>query len=85
MSKHKVTAEQLTASAWEAALKPQMITDTVPPGWFTAAQLCEKLGKPRGSMGRMLVNAVEQGRCERKMFRVNVGAFARSTPHYRLK
>ena len=71
-------------AAWCAALAAPMITDTVPPGWFTTTQLCEKLGKPRGSMGRMLVNAVEQGRCERKMFRVNVGAFARSTPHYRL-
>ena len=70
---------------WCAALASPIVTDEVPPGWFTTKQLAAKLGKPRPTMARLLYEAVAAGRCEVANFRVCVGSFSRSTPHYRLK
>jgi hypothetical protein len=72
-------------AAWCAALASPIIEDAVPTGYFTTKQLSAKLGKPRPTMARLLHEAVAAGKCEVQNFRVNVGAFARSTPHYRLK
>lgn len=72
-------------AAWCAALASPVVEDTVPPGWFTTKALAAKLGKPRPTMARLLADAVAAGRCEVQNFRVSVGSFSRSTPHYRLK
>lgn len=82
MSK-KVTAEQLEAAAWEAALREPEILDEVPAGWLTAKALAQKLGKAPSTIGTLIARGVESGRIKRRDFRIRVGAFARMTPHYR--
>jgi hypothetical protein len=83
MKKTKLTAEQIEASAWAAALSAPAVQDVVPPGWFTTKQLADKLNKTRPTMARLLADAVAAGRCEVQKFRINVGSFSRATPHYR--
>jgi hypothetical protein len=85
MSKTKLTAEQIEASAWAAALSAPAAQDVIPPGWFTTKQLADKLGRPRPTMGRLLAEAVAAGRCEVQRFRVTTGSVTRPVPHYRLK
>jgi hypothetical protein len=81
----KVTAEQLNASAWAAALTAPVAVDVVPPEWLTTRQLAEQLGKAFPTVGALVGRAVAEGRCERKMFRVTSGSVTRPIPHYRLK
>jgi hypothetical protein len=85
MSKSKVTAEQLEASAWAAALATPVIEDTVPPGWLTSRQLAEKLGKGESTISRLLLLAVKEGRAIKQDFRLSTGAGVRPVPHYCLK
>ena len=85
MSKAKVTAEQLNASAWAAALMSPLVSDQVPPGYHTIRELSKQLGTPRSSLCRRLHDAVAAGRCEVQRFRVVVGSFVRASPHYKLK
>lgn len=80
-----VTAEQLEASAWAAALSTTAAQDTVPPGWHTARELCALLKKSNTRVGELLSEAVRQGRCERKDFRVAAAGTVRPVPHYKLK
>lgn len=82
MSK-KVTAEQLEAAAWEAALKPSEILDEVPAGWLTLKQIAAKQGKAVSTMGAILARSVSEGRVERRDFRIRTGSVVRPTPHYR--
>jgi hypothetical protein len=84
MSKAKVTAEQLNASAWAAALSSPKTGDTVPPGWHTTRELCAMLGKSDTRVGEMLREAVANGRCERREFRVAAANTVRGVPHYKL-
>jgi len=84
MSK-KITAEQLVASAWSAALAPKIEPDTVPPGWMTAIELGKLLGKDRSTVTGLLQTAIREGRAEVKKFRVLSGQRGiYPTPHYRL-
>jgi hypothetical protein len=85
MSKSKVTAEQLEASAWAAALATPVIEDTVPPGWLTSRQLAAKLGKGESTISRLLLLAVKEGRAIKQDFRLSTGAGVRPVPHYKLK
>jgi hypothetical protein len=72
-------------AAWCAALASPHATDDVPPGWLTARQLADKLGKPDATVGKLLSRAVAEGRCERQSFRIMAGQVARPIPHYRLR
>lgn len=84
MSK-RITAEQLVASAWSAALAPKHEPDEVPPGWLTALQLGKLLGKDRSTITGLLQAAIKEGRAEVKKFRVQSGQRGiYPTPHYRL-
>jgi hypothetical protein len=83
--KRKVTAEELSASAWAAALVSPLVTDTVPPGWHTARDIAAKLGKPDSTLGKLLNRAVVGGRAEKQSFRITSGQVTRPVPHYRLK
>ena len=85
MSKSKVTAEQLEASAWAAALAAPAIEDMVPPGWLTSRQLAAKLGKGESTISRLLLLAVKEGRAIKQDFRLSTGAGVRPVPHYCLK
>jgi len=85
MSKRKLTAEQIEASAWAAALASPVALDTVPPGWLTAKELAAKLGKALPTVSTLLTRAVAEGRAERQMFRIQSGQVTRPVPHYRLK
>jgi hypothetical protein len=85
MSKGKVTAEQLEASAWAAALASPAVVDKVPPGWHTASQLAALLEKPPSTIGKLLLSAIRAGKCERQNFRITTGSLTRPVPHYRLK
>jgi response regulator of citrate/malate metabolism len=70
---------------WCAALSAEVVTDEVPPGWLTAAELATKLNKSTSTMGKLLLAAVRAGKCDTAKFRVQVGSLVRPTPHYRLK
>jgi len=70
---------------WCAALATQAVTNVVPPGWFTTRQLAEKLNTPLPTMGRLLAEAVADGRCEAQKFRVTTGSVTRPVQHYRPK
>jgi hypothetical protein len=85
MKRAKVTAEQLEASAWAAALASPVALDTVPPGWLTAKALAAKLGKALPTVSTLLTRAVAEGRAERQMFRIQSGQVTRPVPHYCLK
>jgi len=86
MSKGKLTAESLVASAWAAALSPQYEFDTVPPGWFTRAEISESLGKNRSTVARRMQDAVIEGRAEVKIFRIASGQRGiYPVPHYKIK
>ena len=81
---NKVTAEQLNASAWAAALASPLVTDKVPPGWHTARELRKRLGKSESRLRELLQSAIERGACQRKEFRVLSGQVVRPVPHYKL-
>jgi AraC-like DNA-binding protein len=83
--KKKLTAEDLEASAWAAAVAPRIIQDEVPSGWYTIKQLSVKLGKSRSSLNRLLQDALADGRCEMRDFRVASGRLVRKVPHYHPK
>jgi len=86
MSKAKVTAEKLVASAWAAALSTQYEFEEVPPGWFTRAQISESLGKTRSTIARQMQDAVLTGRAEVKIFRIASGQRGiYPVPHYKIK
>lgn len=85
MHQCKVTAEQLNASAWAAALASPLVPDKVPPGWHTSRELRQRLGKSESRMHELLRAAVDAGKCERKEYRVISGGVTRPVPHYKLK
>lgn len=82
--KKKVTAEDLVASAWCAALASPQVGDKVPPGWHTTRELCAMLGKSDTTVGELLRKAVAAGKCERREFRIPAAGTVRGVPHYRL-
>ena len=84
--KKKVTAEDLAASAWAAALS-QISTpvDVVPPGWQTIQQIAAKTKIPVPTLQQKLKRLVASGKAERKMFCVRLAKNTRPVPHYRLK
>lgn len=69
---------------WCAALTAEVVADEVPEGWYTAAQLASKLSRAKSTMGKMLLEAVGTGKCERKTFRIACNCIVRPVPHYRL-
>ena len=84
--KKRVTAEQLAASAWAAALS-QITTpvDIVPHGWQTIQQISDKTKIPVPTLQQKLNRLVSSGQAERKMFRIRLAKNTRPVPHYRLK
>ena len=85
---HKNTSKVVTPdpdlAAWCAALVTTPQADTVPPGWLTARQVGQLLGKSGSSTRAYLVEAVAAGRCVRQAFRVERGQTVRPVPHYKL-
>ena len=84
--KKKVTAEDLAASAWAAALAALSTpVDVVPFGWFTAHGLADKMKIPKATLQQRVNRLVASGQAERKMFRVRLAKNTRPVAHYRLK
>lgn len=87
MSKRKVTAEQIQDSLakWCTVLAERSAAiDTVPPGWFTTAQLADQTGHHIQITKRRVSKLVKLGRVERKNFRIALAKMVRPVPHYRL-
>ena len=84
--KKKVTAEDLAASAWAAALA-QISTpvDVVPPGWQTIQHISAATRVPIPTLQQKLNRLWASGKAERKMFRVRLAKNTRPVPHYKLK
>jgi hypothetical protein len=84
--KKKVTAEELAASAWAAALS-QITTpvDVVPPGWRTIQKISKQTKVPVPTLQQKIHRLLSTGQAERKMFRVRLARNTRPVPHYRLK
>ena len=84
--KAKISTPDTDLAAWCAALASATPTDAVPPGWFTPAQLADKLGMTPDRMKRQITGLIRLGRCETKKFRINNGTRGvYPLPHYRLK
>lgn len=84
--KKKPSAEDLTAAAWCAVLSQSSITpETVPPGWFTVAQLSTQWGRSVCTTGERVKRLYRAGQVERKDFIIQLDQIVRRTPHYRLK
>ena len=86
---HKNTSKVVTPdpdlAAWCAALVTAPKADTVPPGWLTARQVGQLLGKSGTSTRAYLFEAVAAGRCVRQAFRIPAAGTTRPVPHYKLK
>jgi len=84
--KKKVTAEELAASAWAAALS-QISTpvDVVPSGWQTIQVVSKQTGVPIPTLQVKLRKLVNSGQAERRMFTIRLAQKVRPVPHYRLK
>jgi hypothetical protein len=84
--KKKITAEDLTASAWAAALSDICPpADIVPHGWLTAKELARQTRTPVPTLQAKLKQLVEQGKAERKKFRIRLEKNVRPVPHYKLR
>jgi hypothetical protein len=84
--KSKLSTPDPDLAAWCAALASTAPTDVVPPGWFTPAQLAEKLGMTSERMKRRITELMKLGKCETQKFRVSNGCRGvYPLPHYRLK
>ena len=82
--KRKITAEDIVSS-WSAALSTTAAADTLPPGWLKMSEVAAMLGKSESHTAKLIRKAVEQGRCQTAMFRVQCGQKVMALRHYRLK
>ena len=90
MSRYKKSATVVTPdpdlARWCAVLSaPSVAPETVPPGWFTVAQLAEKLDRSICNTSERVRRMVAAGKAEKKMFRIQLAEKVRPVPHYRLK
>jgi hypothetical protein len=71
---------------WCAALSaPSTLPDIVPKGWFTIAQISDKLGRSSCNTQQRMRVMLKDGRAEQQTFRIATGKQVRPVPHYRLK
>lgn len=59
--------------------------DKVPAGWFTVAQLADKLDRSHCNTSERVRKMVAAGKAEKKMFRIQLEEKVRPVPHYKLK
>lgn len=59
--------------------------DTVPAGWFTVAQLADKIDRSVCNTSERVRKMVAAGKAEKKMFRIQLAEKVRPVSHYRLK
>lgn len=59
--------------------------DEVPAGWFTVAQLADKLNRSHCNTSERVRKMVAAGKAEKKMFRIQLEEKVRPVSHYRLK
>ena len=86
---HKKSAAKVTPdadlAAWCAVLSAStVVPETVPPGWFTVAQLSTKWGRSACTTGERVKRLYRAGQVERKDFIIQLDQVVRRTPHYRL-
>ena len=74
-------------SEWMELLDSTMTTkpDVVPDGFYTSGQLCEMLGKSQAQTFKRIRFLMDEGRIERKKFRINCQKYIRCVGHYRIK
>lgn len=88
MKRTKVTAEQIEDSLtrWSKALSsPSVEPEQVPEGWFTVAQLADRIDRSICNTSERVRKMVAAGKAEKKMFRIQLEEKVRPVPHYRLK
>ena len=84
--KAKPTKPDADLAAWCAMLSQSSIApETVPPGWFTVAQLSTQWGRSVCTTGERVKRLYRAGQVERKDFVIKLDQVVRRTPHYRLK
>lgn len=70
---------------WCSALSTQFAEESVPEGWKTSAEICHLINRSSSRVTEMLTTAVRNGRCEKRLFRVQNAGTVRPVPHYKLK
>lgn len=80
------TSEELLRSAWAARLGARPTIDKVEEGFLTQHQAAKLLNVSDSYAYKLLRSAVEQGKCEKKIFRVRLedSQCLRPVAHYRL-
>ena len=59
--------------------------EEVPEGWFTVAQLAERLDRSVCNTSERVRRMVAAGKAEKKSFRIQLAEKVRPVSHYRLK
>ena len=62
-----------------------IVPDKVPDGWFTVAQLADRIDPSNSNTSERVRKMVAAGKAEKKMFRIQLEEKVRPVPHYRLK
>ena len=69
----------------EILSSPSITAEQVPEGWFTVAQLAQKVDRSHCNTSERVRKMVAAGKAEKKMFRIQLEEKVRPVPHYRLK
>jgi hypothetical protein len=64
--------------------QPATPVEEVPEGWYTMKQLAKARGRSECVTGEQLRRLMDQGRCEKKNFTIQLAERVRPVPHYRL-
>lgn len=57
--------------------------EVVPEGWFTVAEMAEKLGKSRQRVSHLMAAAYKRGELLKMSYRIPTGRGAFHVPHYK--
>lgn len=59
--------------------------DEVPKGWATTRELMVELGLGRSRTNEAVQIMLRRGEVERKLFKILIGDYPRTVPHYKLR
>lgn len=58
--------------------------DEVPDGWNTIAELAEACGKDRSTVTHRVTKLIQEGKAEKRAFKILTGRGVYPVPHYKL-
>jgi predicted transcriptional regulator len=64
--------------------QPSTPVEEVPEGWYTTKEIAKARGRSECVTSEHLRRLMDQGRCEKKNFTIQLAERVRPVPHYRL-